>query len=339
LRSSNIRVVDHARVPLRPAKPNIPMTVALGLAFGLISGIVLAIVVEGMDNTVRTPEQVQLISGAASLGLVPLNGGQKSGYASRIAYGSRRALPGKSAAKNGNQVNPKVALISQTSPQSQIAESYRALRTSILLSSLGHPPKVILVTSALPQEGKTTTSINTAIVLAQRGSRVLLVDADLRRPSIHRSFGIRAQAGLSSLLTGFSQEQAISSAPGIPNLSLLPSGPIPPQPSELLACAIMKDYLKKWREEYDHIILDTPPVLSVTDAVALSVDADAVVLVVRSGQTTKQALRHSRELLATVNARLLGVVVNGFDPDSPDAYQYYYYGSKYADHYFEKVEK
>jgi capsular exopolysaccharide synthesis family protein len=217
-----------------------------------------------------------------------------------------------------------------------MAESYRALRTSLLLSNLGSPPKVIMVTSALPQEGKTTTSINCAVVLAQKGTRVLLIDADLRRPSIHKTLGMGPRSGLSNVLTGSSTlEQTITRTAILPNLFVLPAGTPPPNPAELLASANMRDVLAKLREEYDHIVVDTPPSLSVTDAVVLSPRADAVVLVIRSGQTSKQALRRSRDILAQVNAKVVGVLLNAVDLSSPDYYYYYEYQGKYARYYQE----
>jgi succinoglycan biosynthesis transport protein ExoP len=215
-----------------------------------------------------------------------------------------------------------------------MAESYRALRTSLLLSNLGAPPKVIIVTSALPQEGKTTTSINTAVVLAQKGVRVLLIDADLRRPSIHKTLGMGPHSGLSNVLTGSTNlENAITSTKVLPNLFVLPAGTPPPNPAELLASSNMRDVLIQLREQYDHIVIDTPPSLSVTDAVVLSPRADAVVLVIRSGQTTKQALRRSRDILTQVNAKVVGVLLNAVDLSSPDYYYYYEYQGKYARYY------
>ena len=191
-----------------------------------------------------------------------------------------------------------------------------------------------MVTSALPQEGKTTTSINTAVVLAQKGVRVLLIDADLRRPSIHKTLGMGPHSGLSNVLTGSTKlENAITSTTVLPNLFVLPAGTPPPNPAELLASANMRDVLSQLREQYDHIVIDTPPSLSVTDAVVLSPRADAVVLVIRSGQTTKQALRRSRDILTQVNAKVVGVLLNAVDLSSPDYYYYYEYQGKYARYY------
>jgi succinoglycan biosynthesis transport protein ExoP len=325
LRSNNIRSVDKARIPTYPSEPNVPRNLTFALALGLSTGIGLAFLLEGIDNTVRTPEQAQAISALPSLGMIPL--GSRSSVeaaAKRLTVASSREV---------------VELVTQSRPQSQMAESYRALRTSLLLTSLGGPPKVILVTSALPQEGKTTTSINTAIVLAQKGTRVLLIDADLRRPSIHKTLGMGPKTGLSNVLTGNATlQQAVVRSNILPTLFVLTAGTPPPNPAELLASSNMRDILAELREQYDHIIVDTPPTLSVTDAVVMSTRADAVVLVIRSGQTTKQALRRSRDLLMQVNARVAGVLLNAVDLTSPDYYYYYEYQGKYGQRYYQEDE-
>jgi polysaccharide biosynthesis transport protein len=227
-----------------------------------------------------------------------------------------------------------LSLITYERPKSEAAEAYRALRTSILLSSFGAPPKVILVTSAMPQEGKTTISANSALVLAQRGSRVLLVDADLRRPGVHRLFGLTPREGLSSVISGSGKiENAILPCPEVPSLSILPAGPVPPQPTELLGSAVMRDLIAHWRTEFDHIIIDTPPCLAVTDAVLLSPEVDRVILVARSGQTTRPALRRACDLLLQVNARVMGIVLNALNLQSTGGY-YYYYSGQYSNHYY-----
>jgi capsular exopolysaccharide synthesis family protein len=190
-----------------------------------------------------------------------------------------------------------------------------------------------MVTSALPQEGKTTTSINCAVVLAQKGGRVLLIDADLRRPSIHKTLGMGPHSGLSNVLTGSTTLNDATRSAILPNLFVLAAGTPPPDPAELLASSKMRDVLAELREQYDHIVIDTPPSLSVTDAVVLSPRADAVVLVIRSGQTTKQALRRSRDILTQVNAKVVGVLLNAVDLSSPDYYYYYEYQGKYARYY------
>ena len=327
LRSNNIREVDIARTPAGPAEPNIPRNLSFAFVLGLTSGIGLAFVLEGMDNTVRTPEQAQLISGLPSLGLIPM------GSKSSVEGGMKRALV-LNGAKDGKEA---VELITQSRPQSQMAESYRALRTSLLLTSLGAPPKTILITSALPREGKTTTSINTAIVLAQKGTRVLLIDADLRRPSIHKTLGLGVRVGLSNVLTGGATvQQATVRSSLMPNLYILPAGTPPPNPAELMASTQMVDLLAELREQYDHVVVDTPPTLSVTDAVVISTKADAVVLVIRSSQTTKPALRRARDILTQVNARVAGVLLNAVNLDSADYYYYYEYQGKYGQRYYDE---
>src|SRR5438876_2704845 len=223
LRSNNIRPVDLARVPIEPAEPDVPRNLSFALVLGLTTGVSLAFLLEGIDNTVRTPEQAQAISGLPSLGIIP------DGSKLSIESSARRRLSLTSSRE-------AIELVTQSRPQSQMAEAYRALRTALLLSSVGTPPKVVVVTSALPSEGKTTTSINTAIVLAQKGNRVLLVDADLRRPSIHKTLGMGPRTGLSSVLTGSANvQQTIVRSALLPSLSILPAGPPPPNPAQLLA--------------------------------------------------------------------------------------------------------
>jgi len=323
LKSNNFRIVDPARPPAAPVEPNIPRNLAFAFVLGITSGIGLAFLLEGMDNTVRTTEQAQMISALPSLGMIPL--GSKS---SNAGTGAKRL-----ALTSSREV---FELVTQVRPQSQMAESYRALRTSLLLSSLGAPPRIIMVTSARPQEGKTTTAINSAIVLAQKGVRVLLIDADLRRPSVHKTLGMGPRSGLSNVLTGNATlEQAITESPILPNLMILPAGSPPPNPAELLASANMKEVLSQLRDQFDHIVIDTPPTLSVTDAVVLSPRVDAIILVIRSGQTTKQALRRARDILMQVNAHVTGVLLNAVDLTSPDYYYYYEYQGKYS-HYYQE---
>jgi polysaccharide biosynthesis transport protein len=325
LRSNNFRIIDAARVPTAPSEPNIPRNLSFALVLGLISGVGLAFVLENMDNSVRTPEQATALSGLPALGMIPL--GSKSG---------NRGPTGKRLVLTAPASKEVVETVTQVRPQSQMAESYRALRTSLLLSNLGAPPKVIVVTSARPQEGKTTTSINTAIVLAQKGVKVLLVDADLRRPSVHKTLGMGPRSGLSNVLTGTATaEQTITTSPILPNLFIMPAGTPPPNPAELLASSNMRDLLAELRGMYDHIVIDTPPTLSVTDAVVLSPRADATILVIRSGQTTKQALRRARDILMQVNAHVAGVLLNAVDLTSPDYYYYYEYQGKYGQYYQE----
>jgi succinoglycan biosynthesis transport protein ExoP len=322
LRSSNIRIVDIARVPMQPVSPNVHRSLVLGFLLGLGLGIGLAFVVETFDSTIRSIEEVRAVSTLPALGTIPLQ------LATNGSIRKRALTIPADVEKSG-----MLALVTYERPRSEAAEAYRALRTSILLSSFGAPPKVILVTSAMPQEGKTTISANSALVLAQRGSRVLLVDADLRRPGIEKLFGLTAHKGLSSLISGSSSaEEAILRFAEVPTLWILPAGPIPPQPAELLGSTVMRDQIARWRNEFDHIIIDTPPCLSVTDAVLLSPEADRVILVARSGQTTRPALRRACDLLLQVNARVMGIVLNALNLNSVEGY--YYYGGSYSNSYY-----
>lgn len=326
LRSSNIRVVDIARTPTQPISPNVQRSLMLGILLGLSLGIGLALVLESFDSTVRNLEELSAISTLPALGSIPLQL-SSNGYL-------RKRLKTMSA---GTEKLEAPALVTYARPRSEAAEAYRALRTSILLSAFGAPPKVILVTSALPQEGKTTISANSALVLAQRGSRVLLIDADLRRPGVDRLFGFRSRGGLSTLISGVDKfEDVVVPFTQVPNLWILPAGPIPPQPVELLGSTVMKDHIARWRNEFDHIIIDTPPCLSVTDAVVLSPEADRVILVARSGKTSKPALRRACDLLLQVNARVMGIVLNALDLHSGDGY-YYTYGSRDARLYYDEA--
>jgi succinoglycan biosynthesis transport protein ExoP len=324
LRSSEIRVVDVARTPTHPISPDVPRNLAMGFVLGLAGGIGLAFVVEGLDRTVHTVEEVSAISALPALGTIPLQVSSNGHF-----HKSLTTIAGNGA---GRSLSP----IACARPKSQAAEAFRALRTSILLSSYDAPPKVILVTSALPQEGKTTISGNAAVVFAQRGSKVLLVDADLRRPGVAKMFGLRPlTGGLSTLISGVDKfEEVVTTIPDVPNLMILPAGPIPPHPAELLSSTAMKNQLANWRNSFDHIVIDSPPCLSVTDAAVLSPEVDQVILVARSAQTTKLALRRASELLTHVNARVMGVVLNALNLRSPDAYYYYSYGGSHSQQYY-----
>jgi capsular exopolysaccharide synthesis family protein len=319
LKSSNVQVVDAASAPGGPSRPNRRLNIMLGMLLGLAAGIGLAFMIESLDTTVSSPEDAEAAAALPSLGVIPLH--------TRVP--ARKLLARTSQA---TPANSESQMIAHFRPRSQSAEAYRALRTSLLLSGSGTPPKTIVITSALPQEGKTSTTINSAVVLTQMGARVLLVDCDLRRPGVHRALGINNRSGLSTLLaTGKGLENVVQKSEQVPNLFVVPAGPPPPHPAELLSSKFFQECLAKWKEEYDHVLIDTPPVLSVTDAVVLSVYADSVVLVVRSDVTTKNALRQARDLLLQVNARLAGTLLNGVDLTSPGSYYYYYsygYGQK-----------
>ena len=292
LSSTNVNVVDRAELPGKPVEPNIPLNLALGMLGGLVGGVSLAFVLESLDDTITTSEDVENIAALPALTTIPV-----------IHNGSRRA---KALTEGGD------ALITIKRPKSSAAEAYRTLRSSLLLSSVEEPPKLLVVTSAFPQEGKTTTTSNTAVALAQRGARVLLIDADMRRSSLYKKFGIEQKRGLSTVLLGGDPEEAITKPlADLPNLEVLPAGPVPDAPSELLASQRMRTLLRKWTQEYEHVVIDTPPMFPVTDAMVLATQADAVLLVVRSGVTRKKALLRMRDVLQRANANIAGVALNG----------------------------
>jgi capsular exopolysaccharide synthesis family protein len=208
------------------------------------------------------------------------------------------------------------------------------MRTALLLANPKAPPKILVVTSGLPKEGKTTTSINIALVMAQKGSRVLLVDADLRRPTVHHKLGVKMNGGLSSVLTGGLPINSIVKIDGVPRLDILPAGARPTNPAELLDSARMRLLLEEASQQYDHVIIDCPPMLGLADSVILATMANAVVLIARSGTTRYQTLRRTRDLLASISAPLAGVLVNGVDTNSESHYAYYgYYGKNYSSYY------
>lgn len=215
-------------------------------------------------------------------------------------------------------------LIVENNPKSPIAEAYRTLRTNIQFTSFDDKLKVILVTSSGPSEGKTTTAGNLALSFSQTGKKVLVIDCDLRKPSVHKKFQISNTAGLSNILVG-ENEFADTVNKYSDNLWIIPSGTIPPNPSEMLMSKKFKNFIDEMREKFDYIIIDTPPVIAVTDAQILSTEADGCILVVSSGEAQREAVQKSRELLENVNAKILGVVLNKMDLKSRGSYGYYYY--------------
>jgi succinoglycan biosynthesis transport protein ExoP len=326
LRSSNIRIVDPAMIPSTPARPAKTRNIALGFLVGLVGGIGLALLREYLDNTVRTPDDVETLSRLPSLAVVPAFGDTE--------VQSKRTGLAKGISTNG--INKRIELVAQHLPKSQMAEAFRALRTALLLSQPDHPPQVILVTSALPREGKTTAAANLAVTLAQLGDKTVLVDADLRKPGVGRllNLGSGKFAGLSSYLAGVSTLDLVTVAhPDIPNLAAIPTGPLPPNPADLLSSHRLAEAIAELRSKYKFVVIDSPPIMAATDAVILSVQVDGVLLVVRSGETPKEAFTRSRDLLVSVKSKILGVVLNAVDSGAPDyyySYRYYPYSYGYG---------
>jgi capsular exopolysaccharide synthesis family protein len=308
LESTEIDIVDAAYPPLAPTLKSKSTILVIDTFVMLVVGIILAFLLESLDTGLRSVAEIESVSGLPSMALIPR---------------ARRTVSEDSTA---SAVMRNLTTLS--SPKSQFSEAFRALRTSLLLSVAGGEPKVILLTSATPSEGKTTVSINLACVLAQRNVRVLLVDADLRRPTVHHRFGLNGKVGLTSVLTGsVALKDAIQTIPEIPQLDVLVSGPVPPFPTEMLGSDTMHQLMEQCKGIYTHIVMDSPPLLSVTDSVVLARDADAVVMIVRHGKSSKHAMRRARDLLVRSGAPVTGIVLNAVDLNSPEYYAYYgYYG-------------
>ncbi|HKS68122.1 MAG TPA: polysaccharide biosynthesis tyrosine autokinase [Candidatus Acidoferrales bacterium] len=327
LRSSNIRIVDPALTPTVPTAPQKTRNISLAFVVGLIGGIGLAVFREYLDNTVKSPDEIETLTGLPALAVVPALAGSNGhhGLARLAGNGSGRSAEAF-----------RVELVSYAQPKSQISEAFRALRTSLLLSQAEHPPQVILVTSALPREGKTTAAVNLSVTLAQLGDRTLLVDSDLRKPGVRRALNLPPgnDMGLSSYLAGVCGLEDISVPhPTIRNLSALTTGPVPPSPADLLSSHRMREAIAELRLRFKFIVIDSPPVMAATDAVVLSALTDGVLLVVRSGETPKEAFTRSCDVLAAVKCRMLGVILNAVNSGAPDyyySYRYYPYAYGYG---------
>ncbi|MBI4166168.1 MAG: polysaccharide biosynthesis tyrosine autokinase, partial [Acidobacteria bacterium] len=319
LRATNIHVVDPALPPSIPARPRKLLNISIGLVIGLLLGITLAFLQEGLDTSVKSANEVEKLTACPALAIIP----EAASNGVRTSW--RKKQNGSKPSSNGHV---ELAMLNQ--PASQVAECYRSLRTAVLLSTAPRPPQVLLVTSPQPSEGKTCTSLNLTFALAQRGARVLLVDADLRKPSVARPLGLTGDKGLSSVLTGASSlDDSLSPIESLPNLFVLAAGPRPPNPAELLSSPSMEELLLLLRRRFDHIIVDSPPVLLVTDATVLSTLADATILVAQLGITTRGALARGHRILEGSGAKIMGVVLNRANSRNTDSYEYGYYDSAY----------
>jgi capsular exopolysaccharide synthesis family protein len=329
-RSNNVRIFERAETPRAPARPNVLVNLGIALVVGLVFGLGSAGAAEVLDNTIKNHEQAESLVGAPVLGIVPIIGDRKS----------------KAAKGKGGRPIPKIDVPEQQKrdlgvyydPKSLAAEACRSIRTNLLFLSPSKPLRSIVVTSPGPQEGKTTTAINLAITLAQAGAKVLLVDTDLRRPRIHRSFQVSNERGISSVIVGETELGAAVIHTDVPNLDLLPCGPIPPNPAELLQGDRFRAIMKECAQKYDRVIYDSPPTSAVTDPALIGNLADGVVLVLRARHTTRQAAAFARRQLTDAKATMLGTILNRVDP-SDRRYEYYYaqyyrsYGYGYGGYY------
>ncbi len=336
LKASNVRVVDQAEVPRGPAKPRKMLNLALALVFGLGLGIGMAFFQEYLDNTLKTPDDVQRFLRLPALGVIPAanaNGQGKLpyGYGYGYGYGSRKNLP--KPATTGKEASKLHVELIGTDGNAPLAEAYRSLRTSVLLSTSGRPPRVILITSGQPGEGKSTTAVNLAMALVQLGGRVLVVDSDMRRPRVATLLMLKAgSAGLSTYLTGQCTLDEAVVATKIPNLHAIPCGPVPPNPAELLSSDPMRQLLEQAPQKFDYVVLDSPPVLHVSDARILAAQVEAVILVAHGGETPRELVNHAKMHLLQVNANVIGVALNNVDFRSVgyDYYYRYYRGYRYG---------
>lgn len=314
-RGTDVSVSTYSRLPRGPVGPARLSNIMIAFMLALVAGIGLAFLLDYLDDTIKSVDDVDRYIHLPALALIP-------------AVRSDKRLRGAEGLATRNNSTTALAMVDDV--RSPIAESYRHLRTSLLLSSAGTPPKTILVTSSQPSEGKTTTAINTAFMLAQTGAQVLIIDGDLRRPRLHSHFNLPNARGLTNCLSGDSDDvdSLIQTYDKQPNLKLLTSGPIPPNPAELLGSDEMRRLLTSLREKFTHIIVDSPPAISFTDASILSTFVDGVILVVHGGRSSRAVVRRAKQQLLDVGAHIFGVVLNNVKMESHD---YYYAG--YAGYY------
>ncbi|MBD3414631.1 MAG: polysaccharide biosynthesis tyrosine autokinase [Candidatus Aminicenantes bacterium] len=305
LKSSNIKIIDTALVPGGPYYPNKSRSLMLGLLLGLFVGVGLAFLIDYVDNTIKDPEEAERLIDLPSLGVIPFvskDGAKKGNAYTSYSYGSE----GQEKPMDIKQFE----MINHQYPKLSVSENYRTLRTSIMFSHAENVPKAISFTSAFPQEGKTATLVNTAVSFAQLNKKVLMIDADMRKPRLHKVFDLNILNGLSSFLTGkIYLDEAIKETK-LQNMSVITSGPHPPNPVELMDTPRMKELIDTVKERFDFVFIDTPPVLAVVDSAIVSTAADGTVFIIKIGKTTRKAYVNSIKALQKVNAHIIGLVYN-----------------------------
>ncbi|HEX2163587.1 MAG TPA: polysaccharide biosynthesis tyrosine autokinase, partial [Thermoanaerobaculia bacterium] len=330
-KSSNVRVIDEALVPSSPTYPSLRSDLSAGAGAGLLLGIGLGLLLQFLDRTIKSADELERLLRLPVLAVIPDlgQGARGSGYAYREAYGGPQEVADGEAPRRIGRLERRAAaeevpieLLPHVKPRLAAAEAYRSLRTALLLSA-AHELKVLAVTSVEAAEGKTATAANLAVVLAQLGRRVVLLDADLRKPRIHKVFGVSNRAGLVTYLTTGS-DQGIVHRTDVGGLFVVPSGPIPPNPSELLASDRMRELIGRLRESFDYVVFDTPPALAVTDSTIVGSIADGVVLCVRSGQVDRRDAGRALERLRMADVRVLGAVLNAHRAGGGSGYYRYY---------------
>jgi succinoglycan biosynthesis transport protein ExoP len=333
LKTNNVRLLDAAMVPVKPSAPNVPKAIAQAIGVGLLVSIGLAFLLDAIDNTVKTQEDIEQNVGLTFLGIIP-------------SIEKDEATGGKKNGKNGKN-GPKEAPVNNdlpgaesrelyvfSHPKSQVAECCRAIRTNLLFMSPDRPPKSLLITSAGPQEGKTTVAASLGVTMALSGLKVLLVDTDMRRPRLHKAFGLPAIGdGLSAAILGKTDILNVVRPSPVPNLSLLPCGATPPNPAELLHSERFLAIVKELTTNFDLVMFDSPPLGAVTDAAILARLAESTLLVAKAGRTSRFALaRARRQVGMDRSVNVLGCVLNDISLSRQREYGYYsyYYYSRYG---------
>lgn len=322
---NNIRVIDYAIAQKRPVAPRRTVIVGTSFLLALVFGVGLALLIEYLDDTLRSTEDVESLLHLPSVAVIPQIGKTKT---KRLSQAAR-----KNGLVSQNGANRQEILLTGLEKHSPLAEAYRHLRTSILLSTAGRPPRSLLITSSMPSEGKTTTAVNTAMSLAQTGAKVLIIDADMRRPRLQSIFNLNNDRGLSALLSREISEAEVASATSHDKesgLFIITAGPLPPNPAELLGSEQMLKLLSTVTPNFAHIVIDSPPIAAFTDGVLLATMVEGVLLVVHSGKSSRKVVARARKRLQDVGARMIGVVLNKVEATGPNS-SYYYSG--YYQHY------
>ena len=344
LKTSNISIIDKAEVPKDPVSPKKKKNLILAFLVGIFGGVGLCFLIEFLDNTVKGPEDVEKLTGLPSLGAIPCLPPEGMKKKKRYGYYSKYKSYYSYSKENpeSEETLPdikEIELVNYLHPKSFISENYRTVRTSILLSHAESPPKSIVFTSALPKEGKTATVANMAVAFSQLDEKVLVVDGDLRKPRLHRVFKVKNIGGLSGYLTGkVSIEDAIQKT-NVENVWLIPSGPIPPNPAELLNSEKMKGMIEKLKRGYDVVMLDAPPLLAVVDGVIISSFGDSTIFIIQAGKTTLRPFLQALEELKRAKAKIIGVLFNEVKAKGEKYYSPFYHYSPYRSHYYEEEKE
>jgi capsular exopolysaccharide synthesis family protein len=340
LKTSNISIIDRGEVPGDPVSPKKKRNLILAFLIGILGGGGLCFFLEYLDNTVKGPEDVERLAGLPSLGVIPylppegIRKRKRYGFYSKYKYSDGTQNPGEEANSPAIQ---EIEFVNESYPKISVSEDYRTVRTSILLSQTESPPQTIAISSSMPQEGKTATVTNMAVSFSQLEKRILIIDADLRKPRLHRLFKIKNVGGLSGYLTGRVSIKDVIQETSHENIWIISSGPIPPNPAELLNSERMKELLNDMKEKFDVVLLDTPPILAVVDALIVSSLSDSMVFIIKAGKTARLPFLRAVEELKQAKTKIIGVVFNEVKIKERESYSPYYHYYRY--NYYGEEEK